>query len=165
MTDRIRIAELADAEHVSELFNQYRMFYNRPPDLEGAIQYIKSRMQHNESIILVAEKIAELEAVEPMKGKDNGMNQALMGFVQLYPTFSSLSMRSNWILNDLYVQPEYRQQGVARRLLQASRALAKERGVGALSLSTAISNKQAQALYESEGYVLDTHFLYYDLNV
>ena len=165
MTDQVRIAELADAEHVSELFNQYRMFYNRPSDLEGAIQYIKSRMRHNESIILVAEKIAELEAVEPMKGKDNGMNQALMGFVQLYPTFSSLSMRSNWILNDLYVQPEYRQQGVARRLLQASRALAKERGVGALSLSTAISNKQAQALYESEGYVLDTHFLYYDLNV
>lgn len=165
MTDQIRIAELADAEHVSELFNQYRMFYNRPSDLEGAIQYIKNRMQYNESIILVAEKIAESELLEPMNDKDNGMNQALMGFVQLYPTFSSLSMRSNWILNDLYVQPKYRQQGVARKLLKASRALAEERGVGALSLSTAVSNKQAQALYESEGYVLDTQFLYYDLNV
>lgn len=167
MTDQIRIAELADAEHVSELFNQYRMFYNRPSDLEGAIQYIKNRMQYNESIILVAEKITESELLEPMNDKDNGMrmNQALMGFVQLYPTFSSLSMRSNWILNDLYVQPKYRQQGVARKLLKASRALAEERGVGVLSLSTAVSNKQAQALYESEGYVLDTHFLYYDLNV
>ncbi|KQY83033.1 acetyltransferase [Paenibacillus sp. Root52] len=165
MTDQIRIAELADVEHVSELFNQYRMFYNEPSDLEGAGQYIRNRMQHNESIILVAERNTGSEVLESMNGKEHRIDQALTGFVQLYPTFSSLSMRSNWILNDLYVHPEYRQQGIARKLLQASRALAKERGVVALSLSTGVSNKQAQALYESEGYVLDTYFLYYDLNV
>ncbi|WP_145046168.1 GNAT family N-acetyltransferase [Paenibacillus xylanexedens] len=165
MTDQIRIAELADVEHVSELFNQYRIFYNEPSDLEGAVQYITNRMQRNESIILVAERNTGSEVFESMNGKEHRIDQAMTGFVQLYPTFSSLSMRSSWILNDLYVHPEYRQQGIARKLLQASRALAKERGVVALSLSTGVSNKQAQALYESEGYVLDTHFLYYDLNV
>lgn len=165
MTDQIRIAELADVEHVSELFNQYRIFYNEPSDLEGAVQYITNRMQRNESIILVAERNTGSEVPESMNGKKHRIDQAMTGFVQLYPTFSSLSMRSSWILNDLYVHPEYRQQGIARKLLQASRALAKERGVVALSLSTGVSNKQAQALYESEGYVLDTHFLYYDLNV
>ncbi|WP_338543063.1 GNAT family N-acetyltransferase [Paenibacillus tundrae] len=165
MTDQIRIAELADVEHVSELFNQYRIFYNEPSDLEGAVQYITNRMQRNESIILVAERNTGSEVLESMNGKEHRIDQAMTGFVQLYPTFSSLSMRSNWILNDLYVHPEYRQQGIARKLLQASRALAEERGVGALSLSTAVGNKQAQALYESEGYVLDTQFLYYDLDV
>ncbi|MCG7377025.1 GNAT family N-acetyltransferase [Paenibacillus sp. ACRSA] len=165
MTDQIRIAELADTEHVSELFNQYRMFYNQPSDLEGVSQYIKDRMQRNESIILVAERVIESGEHDQNTEVDNRNNRGVMGFVQLYPSFSSVSMGCIWVLNDLYVLPEYRQQGIARKLLQASRALAKERGIIRLSLSTAISNKQAQALYESEGYAVDTNFLYYDLNV
>ncbi|MEY8744914.1 GNAT family N-acetyltransferase [Paenibacillus tundrae] len=165
MTDQIRIAVLADTEHVSELFNQYRMFYNQPSDLEGAGQYIKNRIRHNESIILIAERVIESEELGQNTEVDNRNNRGLMGFVQLYPSFSSVSMGCIWVLNDLYVLPEYRQQGIARKLLQASRALAKERGIIRLSLSTAISNKQAQALYKSEGYAVDTHFLYYDLNV
>ncbi|MDQ0169834.1 GNAT family N-acetyltransferase [Paenibacillus tundrae] len=165
MTDQIKIAVLADTEHVSELFNQYRMFYNQPSDLEGAGQYIKNRIRHNESIILVAERVIESEELGQNTEVDNRNNRGLMGFVQLYPSFSSVSMGCIWVLNDLYVLPEYRQQGIARKLLQASRALAKERGIIRLSLSTAISNKQAQALYESEGYAVDTNFLYYDLNV
>ncbi|MEK3707610.1 GNAT family N-acetyltransferase [Paenibacillus sp. FSL R7-0198] len=152
MQHRIRQADLPDCNEVGRLFNEYRMFYNQNADIEAARQYIRERMERHESMILVAEK--------PIS---NGL--ICTGFVQLYPSFSSVSMGPVWVLNDLYVHPDYRQQGIARKLLQAAKQLASERGVLRISLSTELSNKQAQALYESEGYAQDTKFMYYELNV
>ena len=47
-----------------------------------------------------------------------------IGFTQLYPSFSSLSLKSVWILNDLYVYEEYRKQGVGKMLLDAAKEFA-----------------------------------------
>ncbi|WP_433752664.1 GNAT family N-acetyltransferase [Paenibacillus amylolyticus] len=152
MQHRIRQAGLPDCNEVGRLFNEYRMFYNQNADLEAAHQYIKERMERHESVILVAEN--------PIS---NGLNYT--GFVQLYPSFSSVSMGPVWVLNDLFVHSDYRQQGIARKLLQAAKRLASERGVLRISLSTELNNTQAQALYESEGYAQDTKFMYYELNV
>ncbi|HLO93267.1 MAG TPA: GNAT family N-acetyltransferase, partial [Burkholderiaceae bacterium] len=64
-------------------------------------------------------------------------------------------------LYDLFVSPEARRLGVGRALLRAAEDLALERGVARLDLTTARSNARAQALYESEGWVLDQVFLAY----
>jgi len=163
---RIRQADLADLQEVGRLFNEYRMFYNQNANIEAACQYIKERMERHESVILVAKTDVESDhRTDESNDKplSNGLN--CTGFVQLYPSFSSVSMGPIWVLNDLFVHPDYRQQGIARKLLQATKRLASERGVLRISLSTAISNKQAQALYESEGYAQDTKFMYYELNV
>ncbi|KAF4325627.1 hypothetical protein G195_000596 [Phytophthora kernoviae 00238/432] len=124
------------------------MFYDQLTDLNGANEYIRERMERIESVILIAELESELG-----------------GFVQIYPSFSSVSMRPIWVLNDLYVHANHRQKGIARKLLQAARRLGEESGAVRIVLSTAISNKKAQALYESEGYTLDTEFMYYELQV
>ncbi|MBP2244837.1 GNAT family N-acetyltransferase [Paenibacillus xylanexedens] len=153
MQHQIRQAGLPDSNEVGQLFNEYRMFYSQNADIEAARQYIRERMERHESVILVAEP-------DPLS---NGL--ICTGFVQLYPSFSSVSMGPVWVLNDLYVHTDYRQQGIARKLLQAAKQLASERGVLRISLSTELSNKQAQALYESEGYAQDTKFMYYELNV
>ncbi|MDT9718845.1 GNAT family N-acetyltransferase [Paenibacillus sp. ClWae2A] len=153
MQHRIRQADLPDCNEVGRLFNEYRMFYNQNADIEAARQYIRERMERHESVILVAEP-------DP-----NSKGQNCTGFVQLYPSFSSVSMGPIWVLNDLFVYPDYRQQGIARKLLQAAKRLASERGVLRISLSTELSNTQAQALYESEGYARDTKFMYYEINV
>lgn len=166
MQHRIRQADLADLQEVGRLFNEYRMFYNQNANIEAACQYIKERMERHESVILVAKTDVESDhRTDESNDKplSNGLN--CTGFVQLYPSFSSVSMGPIWVLNDLFVHPDYRQQGIARKLLQATKRLASERGVLRISLSTAISNKQAQALYESEGYAQDTKFMYYELNV
>ncbi|RFB14792.1 GNAT family N-acetyltransferase [Bacillus sp. HNG] len=141
-------ATIEDLEGVSNLFNSYRMFYQQNSDLEGAMTYIKARMESNESVIFVA------------KDKAN-----YVGFTQLYPTFSSISMKRAWILNDLYVDSKARKQGVGERLLQKAKEYALETGAKSLSLSTAPDNHTAQRLYEKNGYKRDSQFYHYELEL
>ncbi len=86
-----------------------------------------------------------------------------LGFVQLYPSFSSVAALPIWILHDLFVVPEQRRQGVARALMEVARVLAAETGADGLALSTATDNFGAQSLYESLGYRRDEKFIYYFL--
>nr|WP_269430149.1 GNAT family N-acetyltransferase [Aeromonas dhakensis] len=81
----------------------------------------------------------------------NEMGEA-MGFVQLYPAFSSVAMKRMWYLNDLFVAESARQQGVARALLKRVASFAKETDALTVKLATSISNHPAKSLYESEGY-------------
>src|SRR5690606_4340856 len=100
-------ATIDDLEGVSDLFNKYRMFYQQKSDLEGAMIYIKKRIEGKESVIFVV--------------KDE---QNYVGFTQLYPTFSSISMKRAWILNDLYVDTKARKHGVGEMLLQKAKEYA-----------------------------------------
>ena len=141
-------ATIEDLEGVSNLFNLYRMFYQQPSDLEGAKTYIKKRIENNESVIFVV--------------KDK---QKYVGFTQLYPTFSSISMKIAWILNDLYVDAETRKQGVGEMLLHKAKDFAVETGAKSISLSTAPDNYSAQKLYERNGYIRDSQFFHYELSL
>ncbi len=133
---------------VSILFNQYRMFYNQVEDISGAESYIRERLQQEDSIIFV------------MKEGDT-----YLGFTQLYPTFSSISMKKAWILNDLYVHEEARGKGVAESLLNRAKAFALETEAVSIALSTAPDNLPAQRLYEKLGYERDEQFYHYELNL
>ena len=62
----------------------------------------------------------------------------MIGFTQLYPSFSSISMRRIWILNDLFVAEDRRGRGAAQRLLDAAKAYAVETNAKGLALSTAV---------------------------
>ncbi|MCP1134698.1 GNAT family N-acetyltransferase [Paenibacillus polysaccharolyticus] len=157
MTIKIRQATLNDISEVSRLFNVYRIFYGQHSDLEAATFFIKERMSKQESMIFVA---------ECNEGREEGsVADTVMGLVQIYPSYSSVSMGPIWILNDLFVDSTYRQQGIARKLMQAVMKQAKKQQILRIVLSTAISNRQAQALYESEGYTQDQSFMYYECNV
>nr|WP_261771722.1 GNAT family N-acetyltransferase [Paenibacillus xylanexedens] len=157
MTIKIRQATLNDISEVSRLFNEYRIFYGQHSDLETATFFIKERMSKQESMIFVA---------ECNEGREEGsVADTVMGLVQIYPSYSSVSMGPIWILNDLFVDSTYRQQGIARKLMQAVMKQAKKQQILRIVLSTAISNRQAQALYESEGYTQDQSFMYYECNV
>lgn len=79
----IRQAKTSDAAAIAPLFNQYREFYRQASDLQGAEAYLKARLENHESVILIAEE-----------------NGEFIGFTQLYPTFSSVSMKRIYILND-----------------------------------------------------------------
>lgn len=137
-----------DLTGVSLLFNQYRMFYNQLDDMNGAKSYIRERLQQGDSIIFV------------MKEGDT-----YLGFTQLYPTFSSISMKKAWILNDLYVHEEARGKGVAESLLNRAKAFALETEAVSIALSTAPDNLPAQQLYEKIGYERDEKFYHYELNL
>ena len=83
-----------------------------------------------------------------------GAERAL-GFVQLYPSFSSVAARRLWVLNDLYVTPEGRGRGIGRALMERARRHAVETGACRLTLETMSDNETARALYRSLGYTPD----------
>jgi ribosomal protein S18 acetylase RimI-like enzyme len=141
-------ATIEDLEGVSKLFNLYRIFYLQTSDIDGAKTYIKKRFETKESVIFVA--------------KDK---QKYVGFSQLYPTFSSISMKRAWILNDLYVDADARKQGIGEMLLHYSKNYAIETGAKSISLSTAPDNYSAQRLYEKNGYIRDSQFYHYELSL
>ncbi|WP_020619646.1 GNAT family N-acetyltransferase [Paenibacillus daejeonensis] len=146
----VRQASLADIPVVAPLFDRYRMFYGQASNVEGAAAYLQARTEQGESVILMA--VAQ-------------EGEQVAGFVQLYPSFSSISMRSTWILNDLYVDEAFRQRGVARQLMEAARVYAEQTGAKGLGLSTAKDNYTAQRLYESLGYERDEAFLHYSYQI
>ncbi len=139
-------------EEVAALFDDYRVFYKRPPDAPGATKFIGERLRQNDSVIFFA------------RARSEGA-RALLGFTQLYPSFSSVSMKRLWILNDLYVAAQGRRQGIARALIERARQLAEETGAKGLILETAIDNVPARGLYDACGFIKDTEFDRYALDV
>jgi ribosomal protein S18 acetylase RimI-like enzyme len=143
----VRQAVLADLEALVPLFDAYRQFYGQASDLPGARAFLGERFARGESVMFVAEE-----------GSD------VLGFTQLYPTFSSVSMARMFVLNDLFVAPHGRRRDVGRRLLQAATEHARSSGAVRLTLSTAITNSSAQALYESAGWRRDEKFYVYNFS-
>ena len=96
----------ATPEHLdllTPLFVKYREFYDAMPYPESSRSFLEKRLTRKESVIYLA--LADDE-------------DKLMGFCQLYPSFSSLSLKRVWILNDIFVAEDARRQLVADRLIQ-----------------------------------------------
>ncbi|MEJ5994010.1 GNAT family N-acetyltransferase [Pedobacter sp. Du54] len=127
---------LAEADLVVGLFNQYRIFYKQFSDLGMAKAFIEERLGNHESIIFIA----------------MNTEQKPIGFTQLYPKYSSARMTKNWILNDLFVDVNYRKQGVGEMLIRKAMDFAKIQGSTFVQLETAVDNYTAQSLYETIGF-------------
>jgi len=149
MTCAVRAATAADVERIAPLFDAYRQFYGLPSDLPLARRYLADRLSRGESLVLLAE----------------AADGPALGFVQMYPSFSSLRAARIYVLFDLFVDPAARRHGVGRLLMQASAEQAQRDGVVALVLSTAKSNVAAQRLYESLGWKRDVQFYEYGLDL
>ena len=142
----------ATHEHIDEvarLFDLYRQFYECEPDLALATDFIRARIENNESDIFVA-----------LAG-----DQAL-GFTQLYPSFCSVDATKIYILYDLYVDADGRNQGIGAKLMNRATDWAKENGAARLDLLTENNNLPGQHLYEKLGYVrTNENFFAYSLAV
>jgi len=147
MKAAIRQATVHDLDAVAPLFDAYRQFYGKAPDLQRARDFLAERFAHHESVVFLA--LDELGSS--------------IGFTQLYRVFSSVSATRKYLLNDLYVVAGARRSGAARQLLTAAAEFARANGAASLSLSTAVDNLPAQQLYASLGWVRDEGFYEYNL--
>ena len=140
----VRQAVLSDVEALVPLFDGYRQFYARASDLSSAREFLLARFNHGESVLFIAHE-----------------GNIPVGFTQLYPSFSSVSLARVFVLNDLFVHAQARRKGVASKLMSAATDFAKSLGAVRVSLSTATSNETAQALYQSAGWKHDEQFFVY----
>lgn len=150
MSIQIHRASSADFRIVAELFDGYRQFYGQPADYPRAEAFLRERLTNGDSVVYLAIDLPSGDG---------------LGFVQLYPSFSSVAAQRIWILNDLFVAPAARQKGVGRSLLDAARNHGVSTGAKRLVLSTAATNREARALYESFGYKQEDVFLVYKLEL
>ncbi len=142
-------ADKIHLETVAQLFDLYRQFYGQESDLAQASRFIEERLNHSDSVIFLA-----------LDHHDHPL-----GFVQLYPSYSSVAMKRMWYLNDLYVIESARHKGVGKALLQKVKVYAKETNALTMKLATSIDNESAKNLYVSEGYSKVTAFEHFTQKV
>ncbi|MGW6661776.1 MULTISPECIES: GNAT family N-acetyltransferase [Peribacillus] len=140
----IQKATLHELESLTELFDLYRVFYEQTSDPGRASEFLRERLKNGESVVFMA--------------YDEGNP---IGFVQLYPSFSSVSMMRSWVLNDLFVKESARKKGFGEELLNAAITFARETGAKGVSLETGKDNVNAQKLYERIGFVRESNHFYY----
>ena len=145
---KIKKAKIEDLKFVVELFDHYRVFYENESDKQKANEFISERLKLNDSEIFVAEND----------------NKKIIGFVQLYPIFSSTRMQRLWLLNDLFVNEENRGKGVSKQLIQTGKELCKQTNACGLILETAKNNIIGNSLYPNIGFSLDEEHNYYFWN-
>lgn len=146
-----RKATINDLEQLTNLFDQYVVFYKNPSNYEKHYRYLKERLQNNEAIIFVA--------------TDDENENKLIGFALIYVTFSSLALNKILILNDLFVDSSARKKGIGEKLILQTVELAKELGANDIRLRTAKNNTVAQGLYHKMGFVREDFLYSYDLTV
>ena len=140
-------ATIKDLDLITPLFDLYRQFYKQSSDPDSAKEFLCSRIENNESVIFWALDEDSISG---------------MGFVQLYPIFSSVGMKRLWLLNDLFVHTDYRKMGVGEALMEKARELATETKAKGIILETEKTNAQAQNLYDKLGYKRDKdHYYFY----
>ncbi|MFD2133607.1 GNAT family N-acetyltransferase [Pseudogracilibacillus auburnensis] len=141
---KVHQATLEDLHALTELFELYRAFYKQEANFDGAQQFLKERLTNEDSVVFIA--------------YDEGK---ALGFTQLYPAFSSLSMERIWILNDLYVKKEARNKGTAQKLIDQAVHLVEETDAKGILLETNQENTPAQKLYDKLGFKKEANQFYF----
>ncbi|AKV09594.1 acetyltransferase [Pseudomonas fluorescens NCIMB 11764] len=149
MDVQVHRADATHLDNVASLFDAYRGFYGQPSNLTQSRDFIAERIARDESVIFFAQ---------------DATGEAL-GFVQLFPTFSSIDAHRTWLLGDLFTAPAARGRGVGTQLMNTARTFALLTGAKGMTLETATDNHGAQRLYESLGYVCETGYYTYCLDL
>jgi ribosomal protein S18 acetylase RimI-like enzyme len=129
-----------------DIFEDYRQFCGFERSKNETKAFLKKLICNGESTIFVA--------------IDSEKN-SVMGFVNLYPCYSSLALQRLWILNDLGVASSYRGRGVSKALIQRVQEFAQETNAIRIELKTELKNTTARSLYKSMNFTVDSDNVYY----
>ena len=148
----VRQAGEADIEALAEVVKRYRDFQGvARQDMQEIKKFLHERIENSESVILIA-------VHEPAR--------AIVGFVQLYPVFSTVSLQRQWLLNDFYVDEKDRNAGIGSLLMEAVKTHFRGKAKGFI-LVAAKANTGAKRFYNKHGWKTDTFDFYcyfYDAN-
>lgn len=141
----IRQATEIDIIPVSEIVKKYRGFYGiTAQDIQEIQAFVRERLIQSESVIIIAV---------------NDETNSVVGFVQLYPVFSTVSLQRQWLLNDFYVESEERGKGIGSALMETVKEHFRNKAKGFI-LVTEKTNAGAKRFYDRHGWKTD-HFDFY----
>lgn len=128
-------AEKDDLKSLARVFNKYRVFYDKKSDINVALKFLSERIKNEDSEIFIVK---------------NG--DEVVGFLQLYPLFSSTRMKKYWLLNDLYINEEHRGQGISVQLIEMAKDLVRNTNACGMYLETEKTNVIGNNLYPKAGF-------------
>ncbi len=143
MKTTIRRAETADLGKLLPLFDHYREFFTGRP-MPGSHEFLTDRLRAQDSVILMAFDGA-----------------SAMGFLQLYPLFSSWHATRIWFLSDLYVAEPYRNRRIGRELVEAAQSFARDGGSRSIMVEIPHREPHLISFYESLNFNRDKDFNLY----
>ncbi|MEU4244160.1 GNAT family N-acetyltransferase [Actinoplanes sp. NPDC026619] len=117
------------------LFDEYRQHYGANPAPEAVADWLLEQVLSARTRIYVAGTDVEAYAICS---------------IAVVP--AALTLRTAWLVRDLFVAPEARNRGLARSLLTLVAGEARTAGAHRLSLQTETSNVRAIELYARSGY-------------
>ena len=130
----VRTAEAKDAEAIGRLLHDFNREYDEPtPGPRAVAKRVRELIDAGEASILLAGDGPDGVAV--LRFRPSIWSDALDAF-----------------LEELYVVPERRGQGLGRALMEAAIELARRKGATYMDLGTGEDDVAARALYESLGF-------------
>ena len=140
----VKEAYMDDLETIVNIVKKYREFYGVENQKEDEIeQFIKARMENAQSKIFLATDETDM----------------VVGFIQLYPSYSTVSLKPQWILNDFFVEEDVRHKGYGKALMAFVKEYFRDKAKGFI-LVTDIDNFTAKSFYEQNGWKTGEHDFY-----
>ena len=131
---KVRPASAADAAEVARLLHDFNTEYDEPvPDVPVLSERVREHLENGESTFLLAG--AGPDGLAELRFRPSLMTGALDAY-----------------LEELYVAPAKRGEGLGRALLEAAMETARERGATHIDLGTSEDDTAARGLYESAGF-------------
>jgi len=121
------------------------MFYGKESNIDISKEFLDSRIINKDSIIYVCE-----------------VGNNIIGFVQLYPLFSSTRVSKYWLLNDLFVDVKERGNGYSKLLIERAKKLVIESNACGMMLETEKSNNIGNKLYPITGFKMNELSNFYE---
>ena len=132
----IEIVTTENLEEVLPLIKEYQVFYGveNIDEIKNKLYFLQFTKNHENGILHLYR-----------------LNKDVIGFTTIYKGYSSTRAEVVAILNDLYVQPAFRNKGYATELVKNAFYTAKKMGLSRLQWLTAEDNVKAQQFYDSFG--------------
>lgn len=134
-------ATAADAAAIAPLFDAYRAFFKGGNRLGESHRFLAERLDRDESVIFLARD-----------------GEEAVGFIQLYPLWSSWYCRRIWFLSDLYVREDARKRGIGRQLVERVVEHARETDAASVMVELPRREPYLEEFYRRLGFGKDEVF-------
>jgi GNAT superfamily N-acetyltransferase len=138
---RIERATGSDVPGIAPLFDAYREFFAGAADLERSSAFLAERLERDQCVVFVARQA-----------------DRAIGFVQLYPLWSSWYCKRIWFLSDLYVAEDARKHGAGRLLVERVKVHADETDASSVMVELPLREPHLRAFYARLGFAADAVF-------